>query len=281
MYKIIWGEYMKANLLRNKVIIVTGGDSELSQKLALEIALSKSEVILIGKKKENLEKPVKVLENIKKKSGRISPVVCDWHSVSDIEKSILIMKKIAGGFDILVFNGINPVIKKIDDITNADIEKVIDKDLKFNLIFIKLLIKELKSAKKPSIITISDFTESVGIPYFSLTNIASYAYNGFFESARRELSGEKIKFMSVRVPMSKETFSDECGEKLGKLGFSENKTDLEVKAIIEGFNDEKPVLLLDKKEKGTIFSNKFSNRSVDNKFKTIKTKLLNAISSNE
>ncbi|OHD41174.1 MAG: hypothetical protein A2015_11435 [Spirochaetes bacterium GWF1_31_7] len=272
---------MKANLLRNKVIIVTGGDSELSQKLALEIALSKSEVILIGKKKENLEKPVKVLENIKKKSGRISPVVCDWHSVSDIEKSILIMKKIAGGFDILVFNGINPVIKKIDDITNADIEKVIDKDLKFNLIFIKLLIKELKSAKKPSIITISDFTESVGIPYFSLTNIASYAYNGFFESARRELSGEKIKFMSVRVPMSKETFSDECGEKLGKLGFSENKTDLEVKAIIEGFNDEKPVLLLDKKEKGTIFSNKFSNRSVDNKFKTIKTKLLNAISSNE
>lgn len=272
---------MKANLLRNKVVVITNGDTELSQKVAIEMALMKSEVILIGKKKENLEKPVKELEATKKKAGRINPVVADWNNAADIDKTMMLLKKIAGGFDMVVFNTSNPSSIKIEDMKNTDIEKVVDKELKTNLIFIKTMLKEVKNSKKPAVITISDFMGSVGVPYFSLTAMASFAYNGFFESIRREFSGDRVKFMSVRVSMPNYAFSDDCNKKMEKLGFSFSNDDAAAKIIVEAFNNEKPIVIFDKKEKGLVFSNKFSNAGVDVKFQKIRTKILNAVSSNE
>lgn len=272
---------MKANLLRNKVAVVTGGDSEFSQKLALELALAKTEVILIGKNKENLEKPAKELQNVKKKSGNITPLVSNWNSNSDIEKFIASMKRVAGSFDILFFNYCNSYTGKFEDLTNSDIDKIIDKELKNTIIFLRLLIKEMRSAKKPAIVTLSDFTESVGVPYFSMTNLTSFALKGFFESLRREFIGDKFKFMDVKLPISKDAYSDDCKEKLTKLGFADHKLEAEIKVIIDSFNNEKPFVSLDKKGSSLIFSNNFNNRNTDKKFKVIKTKLLNAVSSND
>ena len=109
----------------------------------------------------------------------------------------------------------------------------------------------------------------------------NFAFKGFFESITRELSNERIKFLNVKTPIGKEKFSEETSEKLEKIGYTSLSVEKASAAIIHAINADKSSLDLQAKEKSLVFSNVFSKKTVDKKFKTIRTKLLNALSATE
>ncbi len=271
---------MKANLIRNKTFLITGGDTEFGAALALEVAAQKGEVLLVGEDKGLLNKTIDAHNNSKKKAGKIVAMQANIANSLECEKVVSGIKKTLGKVDVIVFNNSTMVSGKFEDHKIDLFDKIINHDIKGSLCLAKYGIPAIKENKKPAIITISSFLGSVSMPYFTLHSTIAHALDGFYDSLRREYSSDRIRFLNVRLPLDKSDFSDDCAAKLGKLGFSFRDAAAAAKMICEAFNEERTALILDKKEKGLVFSNKFSPLGMDNRLKKIKNKILNAVQSN-
>ena len=267
---------MTNNLFRNKIVVITGGNSELSKALALQAALQKADVILVGSQKEDIFKFIKSLEQIKKKMGRVTAAIGDMSTREGCDLIFKEIKKSAPTFEILINNSSDFVAKKIEEMKSEEIRKIIDKNVTGNILLTKSALPILRSNKKPGIINISSFHGKVALPYFSLYASTQFAFNGFMESLKREFAGEQLRFLNVYISGVISDDNEGLAQKMQKIGFRYDKPEPVATKIIEAYNEMRKELVLGSKERGLIFWNGLMQSNVDNKMKAIKSKILNA-----
>jgi short-subunit dehydrogenase len=268
---------MTNSLFKNKIVVVTGGGTTFGKSLARELVFQKADVVLVGNKKEDLLKFIKELELVKKKIGRVFAVVGDMSTKEGCEAVLRDIKKVAGTFEILINNSCIMSAGKFEDVKLDEIKKVIDTNVTGTILLTKLALPIIRSNKKPGIINISTFEGKVGVPFFTTFSASQYAINGFTEALQREFAGDTLRIMSVTTAGIKTEENEGAAQKLGKIGFSYESPDEVSRKIIEAYNGLRKELVLGKKERGLIFWNSITKKSIDNKFKKIKTKILNAI----
>lgn len=268
---------MAKNLFRNKIVVITDGETSLGSALAIEVAKQKADVIIITQKKENLNDTIDQISKLKK-AGKAIPIVGDLTTKNGCDAAIALIKRAVGTIDILINNAAIINCGKFEDNKADQVTNMINKNVTGTILFTQLALPLLRNNKRPGIINIADSMGKVAFPYLSVYSATQFALTGFTQALQRELSGDKLRIMSVYTAGITDSMNEATEDKLKKLGFTYDNPEVVAGRIIETYNLEKNELVFGKKENSLAFWNTVLKSSVDNKFKKIRTKILNAIS---
>ncbi len=267
----------EVNFFKNKTVLITGGCSGLSRALGIQLILNKTDVVLIAKDKTEIASINEELANNKKKIGKFIGVIGDMTTAKGVEDLFRAIKRAAGKIDILVNNVADLIPGKFDEQTNDTIEAMINANITGTMLMTKICIPLLRDQKKPGIINIFSYFGRVAVPYFTTFTATQFAMAGFAEALQREYNSENFRIMNVcTAGLDCDMYKGLIG-KMQKLNFVFDKPEEIAKYIIEGYNAKKKELVFGKQEKSMAFWGRASANSNDNKFKKIKTRLLNII----
>jgi 3-oxoacyl-[acyl-carrier protein] reductase len=152
--------------LKNKVSIVTGAGSGIGHAIALKFAEQGSDIVLVGRTKEKIEKTG---AKIVKMGVRALPIVADVAASDEVVKAVEEAWNEFQRIDILVNNAGISRAGKIVDVTENDWDDVLNINLKGVYLLCKEVGKRMMASKQGKIINISSMAgrsaERGNVPY--------------------------------------------------------------------------------------------------------------------
>lgn len=169
---------------KNKVAIVTGGNSGIGYATAKELVAKEATVIITGRRKEAIEKAAQELGAI--------PFVADQASLKDTEAFYEEVSKKYGKVDILFINaGIVGNMGPIESKTEADFDSVMNINFKGAYFTLSKFIPLLNDGA--SVVILSSIVASTYKPNSSVYQASKAALNSIAKTAAAELAPRKIR----------------------------------------------------------------------------------------
>lgn len=173
--------------MKNKIAIVTGGNSGLGFASAKKLCENGIRTFIIGRNKEKTEAACSEI------GPNAIPVIFDLNNLAKVPA---IIKEIAkeGAIDILVNNaGINAK-KEFIEVTDEDFESIIHTNIKSVFCISREVVKVMKNHNGGTIVNISSMASQYGIPKV----IAYTASKGAIEAMTRAMAVELATY-NIRV----------------------------------------------------------------------------------
>ncbi|WP_316633105.1 SDR family oxidoreductase [uncultured Flavobacterium sp.] len=206
--------------LKNKVVIITGGNSGIGYATAKQLKEQGATVIITGRRKEAVEKAASALG--------VHSIVADQSRISDIENLALKVKEDFGQVDILFINAGIAGLGTIEQATEMLYNDIMNINLKGAYFTLSRFIPILKDGA--SVIFLSSNTASMSGAGSSIYSSSKTALNAVMKIAAVELAPRKIRVNSVS-PGPTET------EVMKKVGLDEEA----VKSIMDIVVDKIPL----------------------------------------
>ena len=208
-----------------KTVLITGASSGIGKETAYVYAEKKYNLILVARRKENLEKIKQEIE--KKHQVSVSIFVIDLSKTDSAELLYKMTSENSLNVDILINNagfGINGQFKDIDI---NDEEGMLILNMVTLTKLTKLYLKDMLSQESGHIINIASTAAFQGIPDFA-TYAATKAYVlHFSEALAVELENTNVKVTTICPGATQSEFASTA--KVGNLGlFSEAPTSQEL-----------------------------------------------------
>ncbi|MFC4478716.1 SDR family oxidoreductase [Flavobacterium chungangensis] len=173
--------------LKNKVAVITGGNSGIGYATAQLLKNQGAEVIITGRRKEAIEKAALELG--------VTAITADQSNISDIEKLTEKVKTDFGSVDILFINAGIAGLGTIEQTTEELYDSIMNVNLKGAFFTLSKFIPILKDGA--SVVFLSSNTASMPGPGSSVYSASKTALNSFMRSAALELAPRKIRVNSV------------------------------------------------------------------------------------
>ncbi|MNF56750.1 2-(R)-hydroxypropyl-CoM dehydrogenase [compost metagenome] len=206
--------------LKNKVAVITGGNSGIGYATAKQFKEQGATVIITGRRKEAIEKAASELE--------VHAIVADQSRVSDIENLASKVKEDFGQVDILFINAGIAGLGMIEQATETLYDDIMNINLKGAYFTLSRFIPILKDGA--SVVFLSSNTASMSGAGSSIYSSSKTALNAVMRIAAVELAPRKIRVNSVS-PGPTET------EVMKKVGLDETT----VKSIMDVVVDKVPL----------------------------------------
>jgi NAD(P)-dependent dehydrogenase (short-subunit alcohol dehydrogenase family) len=190
--------------LKDKIAVVTGGNSGIGFATAKEFKQQGATVIITGRRKAALEQAAEAI-------GVIG-IVTNQASVRDIESLAAVVKEKFGQIDILFINAGIVGMSSIEDATEKVFDDVIDINFKGAFFTLSRFIPFLKDGA--SVVFLSSNTASRTMPTAAIYSASKTALNSIMKNAALELAPRKIRVNAVS-PGPTET------EIMNKIGLDE------------------------------------------------------------
>lgn len=169
---------------KNKVAIVTGGNSGIGYATAKELVAKEATVIITGRRKEAIEKAAMELGAI--------PFVADQASLKDTDALYEEVRKNYGRVDILFVNaGIVGNMGPIESKTEADFDSVMNINFKGAYFTLSKFIPLLQDGA--SVVILSSIVAATYKPNSSVYQASKAALNSIAKTAAAELAPRKIR----------------------------------------------------------------------------------------
>jgi len=140
-----------------KTVVITGSARGLGLEMAKVFRTNDVNVVISDLSEEKLEKAKQQLEEISS-SAKIGMCVCNVTKSSDIENLIQYAKNEFGEIDIWINNaGVNQPEKAIWELSENEIDLVLNVDLKGAIMGSKLIMQEMEKAHKGAIYNIEGY----------------------------------------------------------------------------------------------------------------------------
>ena len=140
-----------------KTVVITGSARGLGFEMAKLFKKNNLNVVISDLSHESLEKAKEELDKIKSNS-KVEHTTCNVISSEDIKNLIEFTKEKFGAIDIWINNaGVNQPEKAIWELTEEEIDLVLDVDLKGAIMGCKLVIEEMSKVKKGAIYNIEGY----------------------------------------------------------------------------------------------------------------------------
>lgn len=140
-----------------KTVVITGSARGLGLEMAKVFKQNNVNVVISDLSEEKLEKAKKELEEIKT-SSKVSSQVCNVTSTEDITNLIEFTKKEFETIDIWINNaGVNQPEKAIWELTEEEINLVLNVDLKGAIMGSKLIMQEMEKQHKGAIYNVEGY----------------------------------------------------------------------------------------------------------------------------
>lgn len=173
--------------LKNKVAVITGGNSGIGYATAQLLKEQGANVIITGRRKEAIEKAALELG--------VTAITADQSNISDIEKLAEQVKTDFGSVDILFINAGIAGLGTIEQTTEELYDNIMNVNLKGAFFTLSKFIPILKEGA--SVVFLSSNTASMPGPGSSVYSASKTALNSFMRSAALELAPRKIRVNSV------------------------------------------------------------------------------------
>lgn len=206
--------------LKNKVAVITGGNSGIGYATAKQLKEQGATVIITGRRKEAIEKAAFELG--------VHAIVADQSRVLDIENLALKVKEDFGQIDILFINAGIAGLGTIEQATETLYDDIMNINLKGAYFTLSRFIPILKDGA--SVVFLSSNTASMSGAGSSIYSSGKTALNAVMKIAAVELAPRKIRVNSVS-PGPTET------EVMKKVGLDEAT----VKSIMDVVVDKIPL----------------------------------------
>jgi NAD(P)-dependent dehydrogenase (short-subunit alcohol dehydrogenase family) len=169
---------------RNKVAIVTGGNSGIGYATAKELITKGAKVIITGRRKEAIEKAAQELGAV--------PFVADQASLKDTEALYKVVSDQFGKVDILFINaGIVGNMGPIENKTEEDFDNVMNINFKGAYFTLSKFIPLLNDGA--SVVILSSIVASTYKANSSVYQASKAALNSIAKTAAAELAPRKIR----------------------------------------------------------------------------------------
>jgi len=173
--------------LKNKVAVITGGNSGIGYATAKQLKEQGATVIITGRRKEAIEKAASELG--------VTAIVADQSSVADIDRLALKVKEDFGPIDILFINAGIAGLGTIEQATEALYDDIMNINLKGAYFTLSRFIPILKDGA--SVVFLSSNTASMSGAGSSIYSSSKTALNAIMKIAAVELAPRKIRVNSV------------------------------------------------------------------------------------
>ncbi|SHE50511.1 SDR family oxidoreductase [Pedobacter caeni] len=190
--------------LKNKVAVVTGGNSGIGYATAIELKAQGAKVIITGRRRTAIEAAAEELG--------VTGLVADQASLTDIEQLVATVKEKFGKVDILFINAGVLGGAGIEEATEETFDQVIGVNFKGAYFTLSRFIPILKDGA--SVVFLSSNTASMSAANSSIYSSTKAALNSVMKIAAVELAPRRIRVNAIS-PGPIET------EILKKQGFTE------------------------------------------------------------
>ena len=213
--------------LKDKVAVITGGNSGIGYATAKQLKEQGAQVIITGRRKEAIEKAAQELD--------VTAVTADQANVLDIENLVAKVKEDFGAVDILFINAGIAGLGTIEQTSEELFDSIMNVNLRGAYFTLSKFIPILKDGA--SVVFLSSNTASMPGPGSSVYSASKTALNSVMKSAALELAPRKIRVNSVS-PGPTET------EVMKKVGLDETT----VKGIMDVVVEKVPLKQMGKSE---------------------------------
>jgi short-subunit dehydrogenase len=202
---------------RDKTVIITGGSEGVGAATARIFARHGANLVLVARRKRNLEEIAEELRAITK----VEFVAMD---VSDIDACANLYKKAAfefGSIDILVNNAGYHERGPVESVSAKDLAKMIDVNLKAPILLCKLAIKYMKEAGGGAIINVGSLAGRTPVAGAATYSATKFGLRAFTFALGAELRGSGIKLAVVSPGTIMTGFITSNFDKVADINFSQ------------------------------------------------------------
>ncbi len=186
-------------MLSGKVAIITGGTRGIGLETVKVFKLNGADVVLLGSKKESVDKAI---ETLKKEKIDVEGYYPNLNNPDEVKETIKKIHDKYGHIDILVNNAGVSAKESIDNTTYEDFVKIMDININAMFNMTKEVIPYMKEnggviLNTSSMVSIYGQPSGVGYP------TSKFAVNGFTKSLARELAPFNIRVNAVAPGITK------------------------------------------------------------------------------
>lgn len=147
--------------LKDKVAIITGGNSGVGAATAIKFATEGAKVVITARREAPL---LEVAEKIRALGGEVLPVVSDISKAEDAKKVLAATLEAFGKVDILINNAgvLDEGLKAIDSFTDEDMHRIIDINTKGTMCMMREITGEMAKTGYGSIVNVASVAGVVG-----------------------------------------------------------------------------------------------------------------------
>lgn len=189
-----------------KNILITGASSGIGKATAIKFAKEmgdQCQLVLTARRKEKLEEVKKELESMGAKAEIISADLIEKGSVRKVLDSAF---KKFGKFDLVFANAGLGFVKKGQDISDQEVEKIIDLNVKSMILTATIAASYMVKENSGHIIMTSSLAGLIAVPQWSVYCASKWAITGFTNGLRMELAPHNIKVTSLHPGLVKNEF---------------------------------------------------------------------------
>lgn len=191
------GEYQAIKLpsfrLDGKVALVTGAGTGLGAAIAIGLAESGAEVLLVGRTQLSLEQ---TSAEISKRGGRSRPMICDVTKSDSIRQVISALPRL----DILVNNAGTNFPEPFVDVSDEHLDTMLDLNVRAAFVVAQAAAKKMledTSRTDAAIINLSSQMGHVGSPNRTVYCMTKHALEGLTKAMGVELAPHNIRVNSI------------------------------------------------------------------------------------
>ena len=173
--------------LKNKVAVITGGNSGIGYATAKALNENGAKVIITGRRKEAIEKAASELN--------VSSLLADQSSLSDIENLVEKVKEDFGKVDVLLINAGITKFAPIELMTENMFDEIMNVNFKGAYFTLSKFIPILND--HASVILLSSTSATISPQSASVYAASKAALNAVMKIAALELSSRKIRVNAV------------------------------------------------------------------------------------
>jgi serine 3-dehydrogenase len=194
------------NILKNKIVFITGATSGIGKACAEIFAKEKSNLILTGRRIERLKNLSKKLE--KEKGIKTKCIKLDVRDFNGVKKAISALDSKWNKIDILINNaGLARGFNKIYDGKKLDWDEMIDTNIKGLAYVSRLVLPLMIKRQKGHVINIGSTAGHEVYPNGNVYAATKYAVKALSQSIRVDVLDKGIKVSSVDPGMVETEFS--------------------------------------------------------------------------
>lgn len=192
-------------MLEGKVMVITGGTRGIGLETVRVFKENKAEVILLGSKKETVEKAILKL---KEEGMEVKGYYPDLNHIEELNEVVEEIVKEYGKIDILINNAGISANQKIEDTSSEEFAKIMN--LNVNAIFnmTKVVVPYMKRQHNGVVLNASSMVSIYGQPSGVGYPASKFAVNGITKSLARELAPFNIRVNAVAPGITKTDMVD-------------------------------------------------------------------------
>jgi short-subunit dehydrogenase len=181
-------------LLKDKVVLITGGSRGLGLAIAREICAQRGKVALLARDPDELNR---AKMQLMKEGGEVLTLPCDLLDAAQIHSAIEQSIQCFGKIDILINNAGIIEVGPFDHMKVEDFDRAMRLHLWAPFVLTLQILPQLRKQGGGRIVNISSIGGKIAVPHMAPYSASKFALTGFSDAIRPELSRDKIYVTTV------------------------------------------------------------------------------------